>query len=61
MKFGNSILKGLKRISRSLCDKSFLEQQGWQAVYVDHQGINKDLLKVKLEWGEVESIFYIDK
>ena len=30
--------------------------QGWQAVYVDHQGISKDLLKEKLDWGEIESI-----
>lgn len=36
--------------------KLFFDQQGWQAVYVDHRGINKDLLKEKLDWGEIESI-----
>jgi predicted nucleic acid-binding protein len=36
--------------------KFFLEQQGWKPVYVDHEGIDKDLLKEKLDWGEVESL-----
>ena len=36
--------------------KLFFEQQGWQAVYVDHGDIIKELLKEKLDWGEIESI-----
>jgi len=40
----------------ALAIKLFLEQQGWQPVYVDHQHVNKDLLKEKLDWGEIESL-----
>ena len=40
----------------ALAIKLFLEQQGWQAVYVDHEGISQDLLKERLDWGEIESI-----
>jgi len=36
--------------------KLFFEQQGWQAVYVNHGDIIKELLKEKLDWGEIESI-----
>lgn len=40
----------------ALALKLFLEQQGWQTIHVDHHVINKDLLKEKLDWGEIESI-----
>lgn len=40
----------------ALALKLFLEQQGWQTIHIDHHVINKDLLKEKLDWGEIESI-----
>lgn len=55
--YEETVIRGMTQgYPDALAIKLFLERQGWQAVYVDHHGINKDLLKEKLDWGENESI-----
>jgi predicted nucleic acid-binding protein len=55
--YEEAVIRGMTQgYPDALAIKFFLEQQGWQPVYVDRKDINKDLLKEKLDWGEVESL-----
>lgn len=55
--YEEAVIRGMNQgYPDALAIKLFLEQQSWQPVYVDHQYINKDLLKEKLDWGEIESL-----
>lgn len=55
--YEEAVIRGMTQgYPDALALKLFLEQQGWQPVHVDHKGIDKDLLKEKLDWGEIESI-----
>jgi len=55
--YEEAVIRGMTQgYPDALAIKLFLEQQGWRTIYVDHHGINKDLLKEKLDWGEIESI-----
>ena len=55
--YKETVIQGLTQgYPDALTLKLFLAQQGWQAIYVDHNKVNKDLLKAKLDWGEIESI-----
>ncbi|NVM26564.1 MAG: hypothetical protein HWN70_11710 [Desulfobacterales bacterium] len=48
--YEEAVIRGMTQgYPDALAIKLFLEQQGWQAIYVDHQYISKDLLKEKLD------------
>lgn len=56
--YEEAVIRGMTQgYPDALAIKFFLEQQGWQPVYVDRKDINKDLLKEKLDWGEIELLF----